>query len=120
MNHDTIFIIDDNDSEDNGDCVLKSEVEQGTSSLSDRFNEIAHEMTTSKKEKRKKDLILKGLVKSNTTKADFSLDTKRDQDLITPKEESAIEPQDMKLGEGKKITVGMNLSDGINQSTAYQ
>eukprot|EP00957_Ditylum_brightwellii_P177331 13507912-Ditylum_brightwellii.AAC.1 len=35
MNHDTIFIGDDSDSEDNGDCVLKSKVEQGTASLSD-------------------------------------------------------------------------------------
>ena len=47
INHDTIFIHDDSDGEDNGDCVLKSEVEQGTASLSDQFNEIANEMSTS-------------------------------------------------------------------------
>eukprot|EP00957_Ditylum_brightwellii_P020913 1577198-Ditylum_brightwellii.AAC.1 len=76
MNHDNIFIIDDSDNEDNGDSVLKSEVEQGTAILSDRFNEIAHEMSSSKKGKRKKNLILKGLVQSNATKAYFSLDTK--------------------------------------------
>eukprot|EP00957_Ditylum_brightwellii_P071775 5456129-Ditylum_brightwellii.AAC.1 len=61
MNHDTIFIHDGSDSEDNGDCVLKSEVEQGTASLNGQFNEVAHEMSASKKEKRKKNLILKGL-----------------------------------------------------------
>eukprot|EP00957_Ditylum_brightwellii_P002607 199870-Ditylum_brightwellii.AAC.1 len=62
MSHDTIFIHDDSDSEDDGDCVWRSEVEQGTASLSDLFNENAHGMSTSKKEKRKKNLILKGLV----------------------------------------------------------
>eukprot|EP00957_Ditylum_brightwellii_P165779 12621644-Ditylum_brightwellii.AAC.1 len=56
MSHDTIFIHDDSNSEDDGDCVQRSEVEQGTASLSDRFNEIAHEMSTSKKEKRKNNL----------------------------------------------------------------
>eukprot|EP00957_Ditylum_brightwellii_P039111 2956909-Ditylum_brightwellii.AAC.1 len=30
MDHDTIFINDDSDSEDDGDCVLKSEAKQGT------------------------------------------------------------------------------------------
>eukprot|EP00957_Ditylum_brightwellii_P152825 11632810-Ditylum_brightwellii.AAC.2 len=102
MNHDNIFIIDHSDNEDNGDRVLKSEVEQGTASLSAGFNEIAHEMSTSKKDKKKKNLILKRLVQSNATKAKFSLNTKRDQDLITSKEDSAIKPQDMKLGEGKE------------------
>eukprot|EP00957_Ditylum_brightwellii_P029467 2227700-Ditylum_brightwellii.AAC.1 len=61
MSHDTMFIHDDSDSEDNGDCVLRSEAGQGTASLSDWFNEIAHEMSIPKKEKRKKNLILKGL-----------------------------------------------------------
>eukprot|EP00957_Ditylum_brightwellii_P117088 8931055-Ditylum_brightwellii.AAC.1 len=70
-------------------------------------------MSTSPPQKRKKNLILKGLVKSDANKADFSLDTTRDQDLITAKEEFAIEPQGMKLrdGEKKKLTPGMNLSD---------
>eukprot|EP00957_Ditylum_brightwellii_P132280 10086620-Ditylum_brightwellii.AAC.1 len=62
MSHDTIFINDDSDSNDEGECVQRSDKESGTASLSDQFNEIANEMSTPKKEKRKKNLILKGLV----------------------------------------------------------
>ena len=85
MEHDSIFLdkYNENDSDSDSDgsddemLMRREKMLDSNISLSNRFADIAEEMSEKEKEKRKRNLIIKGLVKSHHSATEYSLDSNK-------------------------------------------
>eukprot|EP00957_Ditylum_brightwellii_P114455 8726651-Ditylum_brightwellii.AAC.1 len=124
MEHDTIFIDVDNESDSENEVgnMLKTKVRNNKKTLSERFEDIADEIPVKEKKTKKNNLILKGLMKSNDSITDKSLDTIREDNLRGCKDNSAIkslENESKPHNNGSKHVKEIVGRQHINESTAY-